>query len=99
MRSPSSRSLSRRSLQGLAIAFASSIALPTSAQPPSNNPSASGWVSLFNGKDLEGWTPKIRGYELGDNFGNTFRVEDGVIKVGYEKYPKFDAKYGHLFYK
>ena len=39
------------------------------------------WVSLFNGKDLEGWTPKIRFYEYGENYGNTFRVEDGVLKV------------------
>ena len=42
------------------------------------------WQQLFNGKNLDGWTPKIRGYELGNNFGNTFRVEDGVMKVGYE---------------
>jgi hypothetical protein len=57
------------------------------------------WVSLFNGKDLEGWTPKIRGYALGENFGNTFRVEDGLLKVGYDKYDKFDERFGHLFYK
>jgi hypothetical protein len=59
----------------------------------------SGWISLFNGKDLSGWTPKIKGYELGDNFGNTFRVEDGVMKVSYDQYQKFDNKFGHIFYK
>ena len=58
-----------------------------------------GWVSLFNGKDLTGWTPKIKGYELGDNFGNTFRVEDGVLKVSYDQYNQFDRKFGHIFYK
>jgi hypothetical protein len=58
-----------------------------------------GWVSLFNGKDLSGWTPKIKGYELGDNFGNTFRVEDGVLKVSYDQYKQFDRKFGHIFYK
>jgi hypothetical protein len=58
-----------------------------------------GWVSLFNGKDLSGWTPKIKGYELGDNFGNTFRVEDGVLKVSYDQYNQFDRKFGHIFYK
>ena len=42
------------------------------------------WRSLFNGKDLEGWKVKIRGYDLGENFGNTFRVEDGVLTVGYD---------------
>jgi hypothetical protein len=58
-----------------------------------------GWISLFNGKDLSGWTPKIKGYDLNDNFAETFRVEDGVLKVSYDKYPRFDGKFGHLFYK
>jgi hypothetical protein len=57
------------------------------------------WVDLFNGKDLTGWNPKIAGYALGENFGNTFRVEDGVIKVSYEKYDAFNERFGHLFYK
>jgi hypothetical protein len=57
------------------------------------------WIPLFNGKDLTGWTPKIVGYEAGDNFGNTFRVEDGLIKVSYDAYDKFDGRFGHLFYK
>lgn len=58
-----------------------------------------GWVSLFNGKDLEDWTPKIKGYEAGVNQGNTFRVEDGVLKVSYDQYPRFEGKFGHLFSK
>lgn len=57
------------------------------------------WIALFNGKDLTGWTPKIRGYKVGDNYNNTFRVENGVLKVSYDKYQKFGAKFGHLFYK
>ena len=57
------------------------------------------WISLFNGRDLEGWTPKIAGYALGDNFGNTFRVEDGLLKVRYDQYKAFGKKFGHLFYK
>lgn len=64
-----------------------------------DKPAEEKWVSLFNGKNLTGWTPKIRGYELGDNFGDTFRVEDGVMKVGYDKYDKFDEKFGHIYYK
>jgi hypothetical protein len=59
----------------------------------------SGWISLFNGKDLDGWTPKITGYAAGENYADTFRVEDGVLKVSYSKYPKFDGKFGHLFSK
>ena len=57
------------------------------------------WQQLFNGKNLDGWTPKIRGYELGDNFGDTFKVEDGVMKVGYEAYDEYKERFGHIFYK
>ena len=57
------------------------------------------WIPLFNGKDLDGWMPKIKGYELGVNHADTFRVEDGAIKVRYDKYKEFDGKFGHLFYK
>jgi len=57
------------------------------------------WIPLFNGKDLTGWTPKIAGHALGENYNDTFRVEGGVIKVSYDKYQKFDNKFGHLFYK
>jgi len=56
-----------------------------------------GFVSLFNGKDLTGWKVKITGYDLGDNFGNTFRVEDGLLKVAYDEYDKFDGRFGHIF--
>jgi len=62
-------------------------------------PGKSRWISLFNGKDLKGWTPKITGYDLGDNYGNTFRVKDGVLKVAYDQYDKFGGRFGHLFYK
>ncbi|HPJ78247.1 MAG TPA: DUF1080 domain-containing protein [Prolixibacteraceae bacterium] len=57
------------------------------------------WIQLFNGKDLEGWTPKIRGFEAGDNFANTFRVEDGLLKVRYDGYDTFGDRFAHLFYK
>ena len=62
-------------------------------------PTKGKWIQLFNGKNLDGWTPKIRYHELGENWGNTFRVEDGVLKVGYEAYEEFGEKFGHLFYK
>ena len=58
-----------------------------------------GWISLFNGRDLRGWTPKIRGHELGENFGGTFRVEDGLLRVVYDAYENFDERFGHLFYE
>jgi hypothetical protein len=55
------------------------------------------WHSLFNGRDLSGWTPKIAKHAVGDNYAETFRVEDGVIKVSYAKYGKFDGQFGHLY--
>lgn len=57
------------------------------------------WKQLFNGKNLEGWDVKIRGNDLNDNFGNTFRVEDGKMVVRYDQYDDFARKYGHIFYK
>ena len=60
---------------------------------------ADGWISLFNGKDLTGWTPKFSGFDLGENYRNTFRVEDGVLKATYEEWDRFNGEFGHLFYK
>ncbi|MGJ8695525.1 MAG: 3-keto-disaccharide hydrolase [Verrucomicrobiaceae bacterium] len=57
----------------------------------------SGWITLFNGKDLTGWTPKIAKHPLGENTFDTFRVEDGILKCEYDKYPSFDKRFGHLY--
>ena len=69
------------------------LAIPLAAQQPSD------WIQLFNGKNLDGWKVKIRGHALNDNFGNTFRVEDGAISTGYEAYGSFDERFGHMFYE
>lgn len=71
-----------------------------SKSPDSGEKPAAEWIQLFNGKDLSGWTPKIRHHELGDNYGNTFRVEDGLLKVRYDAdaYPTFDERFGHLYF-
>jgi hypothetical protein len=58
-----------------------------------------GWINLFNGKDLKDWTIKIAKHDLNDNYANTFRVENGVMKVSYDGYSSFDQQYGHIFYK
>lgn len=57
------------------------------------------WKQLFNGKNLDGWIIKIKGHELNDNAHNTFRVENGVMKVDYSNYTNFDNQFGHIFYK
>jgi hypothetical protein len=64
-------------------------------------PAAGGdWIQIFNGRDLTGWTPKINGYPAGENYADTFRVEDGVLRVSYDKYDgEFNGRFGHLFYK
>jgi hypothetical protein len=33
------------------------------------------------------------------NFGNTFRAEDGIIKVRYDQYEEFNDQFGHLYYE
>jgi hypothetical protein len=62
-------------------------------------PDREGFIPLFNGKDLSGWIPKIRGHDSGVNFGETFRVVDGAIRVDYEHYEAFDGRFGHLFHE
>ena len=57
------------------------------------------WIKLFNGKDLKNWDIKISGHELNDNFGNTFRVDSGMLKVSYDHYDQFNEQFGHIFYK
>jgi len=64
-----------------------------------NDPDKKDWIQLFNGKDLRDWDIKITGYDLNDNFGNTFRVENGILKTAYDRYGKFDNRFGHIFYR
>jgi hypothetical protein len=56
------------------------------------------WIPLFNGENLDGWVPKITGFEVGVNHNDTFRVENGILKVSYDKYEgDFNGRFGHLF--
>jgi hypothetical protein len=71
------------------------LGLPVDGQAGPNDEE---WIPLFNGRDLSGWTPKITKHALGDNYANTFRVADGVLKVSYEGYNSFESRFGHLFY-
>ena len=57
------------------------------------------WISLFNGEDLHGWTPKIKGQPSGQDTLNTFIVHDQHISVSYRNYDNFDDRFGHLFYE
>ena len=73
--------------------------LTAAASPAQSDPNRKDWIQLFNGKNLDGWVMKIAGYPLGENYGNTFRVENGILKVSYDAYPEFANKFGHIFYR
>ncbi|MGE5349826.1 MAG: family 16 glycoside hydrolase, partial [Actinomycetota bacterium] len=57
------------------------------------------WIQLFNGKDLDGWVIKIKGSPLGENYRNTFRVEEGIMKVSYSEYDTFRYEFGHIYFR
>lgn len=61
--------------------------------------SAAKWRSIFDGRTLQGWTPKITGHRLGDNWRNTFRVKNGALGVSYRDYADFGGRFGHLAWK
>jgi 3-keto-disaccharide hydrolase len=56
------------------------------------------WIQLFNGRDLDGWTAKIRGHEAGVDFADTFRVRDGILEARCAQYGDFGGRFGHLFH-
>lgn len=66
---------------------------------PSKDQHREEWISLFNGEDLGDWIVKIHHHDTGVNFGNTFRAEDGMIKVRYDQYGDFNDQFAHLYYK
>ncbi len=76
-----------------------SIAQKSSSLPQTAKPVGPEWTSIFNGKDLAGWTMKIKGHPLGENFGNTFRVVDSLLSVRYDAYgDNFDTRFGALYF-
>jgi len=79
---------------GVFAAFLSGILLSACATASEDE-----WIPLFNGEDLSGWTVKITGSHLGEDPWGTFRVEDGLLTVGYENYDGFQNRFGHIFYQ
>jgi hypothetical protein len=74
------------------------VALNAAAGFAQNDPDKKEWIQLFDGKSLKGWDVKITGYDLNDNFADTFRVEGGVMRMAYDKYDTFGDRFGHIFY-
>lgn len=88
--------MTNRTVSGSILLLGALLPLAVFAQP---DVPAEEWQELFDGRSLDGWVPKIRGYELGDNFADTFRVEDGFLTVSYDGYESYDSKFGHIFYQ
>jgi len=57
------------------------------------------WTPIFDGKSLDGWTPKIAGLPPGEDPLNTFSVKDGAIVVSYANYDRWNDSFGHLFHR
>ena len=83
-------------LVGAGAALLSQPAPTTAAMPKVD---AKDWIQLFNGRNLDGWTPKFAKHDLGENFNDTFRVSDGLLQVRYDKWDGFNGEFGHMFYK
>ena len=78
-----------KSIQGYLLSTAIVLFLISCANSKKIN-SDNDWIKLFNGHDLEDWIVKVHHHEVGVNFGNTFRAEDGMIKVRYDQYDSFN---------
>jgi 3-keto-disaccharide hydrolase len=80
-------------------AVALGLALQSSTRAQRADPASRDWIQLFNGRDLADWTVKFAKHDLGENLHNTFRVEDGLLKVRYQGWTSFNGEFGHIFYK
>jgi hypothetical protein len=83
----------RRTAWGIGVALLVAV---SACGPARLGPDAEAWTPLFDGESLSGWTPKVTGYAPGENARNTFRVENGMLTVGYDQYDRFDGDFGHL---
>jgi len=83
----------------LSIAIFSGCNSRTNKQQTSEKSADENWIQLFNGKDLNDWDIKFKDEELGVNYNNTFRIEDGLLRVSYENWEEWNGKFGHIFYR
>ncbi|HEX6924894.1 MAG TPA: DUF1080 domain-containing protein [Longimicrobiaceae bacterium] len=94
--SPRSPARHRTALAGVLVLLAACVS--AAGTTAANDPDEREWIELFNGRDLSGWTVKIHHHEVGDNYGDTFRAEDGMVKVRYDQYGDFGDRFAHLYY-
>lgn len=83
----------------IAVIFSAILLNACSESNKAAEPDKEEWIELFNGKDINDWIVKIHHYKTGENFGNTFRVEDSLLKVRYDQYDDFNDRFGHLYFR
>ena len=97
------RRTARVVLAGAGLLVAAALTVPVAGQDtaPAKTDDAAreAWLPLFNGRDLDGWTPKFTKHDLGVNLRDTFRVDNGLLRVRYDGWAAFDGEFGHLFYR
>ena len=81
----------------LALLIGSLLFSSQTPQLPNGDPRD--WIQLFNGRDLKDWTIKFTHHDAGHNLRETFRVEEGLLKVRYDKWENFNDEFGHIFYR
>jgi hypothetical protein len=74
-------------------------ALAASCAPLPADPPKRGWQPIFDGKSLDGWTPKIAGYPVGEDPRHIFTVKDGALRAAHDGYDKFEGQFAHIFWK
>ncbi|MCA0132501.1 3-keto-disaccharide hydrolase [Winogradskyella alexanderae] len=83
--------------------FLFSLFLMVSCNTDSNKeglPDEENWINLLEKNNLDDWTVKVKGYPAGENYNNTFKLENGVLKVDYSGYnDEFNNRFGHIYYK
>ena len=87
------------SMSGGSTSGGGSVGVATAPRASIASAPKSDWIQMFNGKDLSDWDIKFAKHPLGENFNDTFRVEDGLLKVRYDKWTAFNGEFGHIFYK
>ena len=91
--------LRHAALVGLCVLTCAIVPAGSASVIQKEGPDAKTWIQLFNGRDLNDWLVKFAHHDLGENYLNTFRVEDGLLKVRYDKWTTFNGEFGHLFYR
>src|SRR5688572_23515653 len=73
------------------------LVLAACSGPASKESNTEEWTPLYNNKDLSGWDVQITGHTVNDNYKNTFRWEDSMLRVVYNDYDSFSNRFGHIY--